>query len=76
MATVRVTTTAEATDELGKHIATVSHSSESSFHGGNRFLATYTRGACQANEHAINNMLVAQFGQLEDYVEVPRRTEL
>lgn len=70
MATIRATTTVEATDELGKHIASASHSTESTVHGAHCFLATYTRGACQANEQAINNMLVAQFG------DTPKRTGL
>lgn len=72
MSTVRVTTTVEVKDALGRHFATISHSSDATPGMGDnpRFFATYTRGACQANEQAINTMMVAQFG------DTPKRTEL
>lgn len=62
MADIRVTTTVEIVDELGKPMASVTRTAAARPGGNPQFFATYTRGAIQQTEHSIAAMLIAEFG--------------
>lgn len=62
MARIRVITTVEITDNLDRPIVTLTKTADADPGYNPRFFATFTRGACQANEHALNNMLIAEYG--------------
>jgi hypothetical protein len=64
MAEIRVWTTVEITNHLGKVLVAITKESEAIPQDNPRFWATYTRGACQANEHALNTMLTAEYGDV------------
>jgi hypothetical protein len=63
MTEIRVTTSVEIMDNMGKHVASLSRSAATTAAGDNpRFWATYTRGVCQGLEQSLANMLIADYG--------------
>lgn len=62
MTDIRVTTTVEITDNLGRRITSVTQTASAKPGDNGRYFATYARGAIQATEHAIANMLIAEYG--------------
>jgi hypothetical protein len=59
---IRVTTTVDIIDNLGQPVTSLCQSTTALPGDNSRFWSTYTRGACQQVEHAIANMLIAQYG--------------
>lgn len=66
MTEIRVSTTVEIVDSIGRHVATVINSATANPGANARFYATFARGAIQSTEHQIAAALIAQFGDKPD----------
>ena len=66
MTTIRVNTSIEIIDNMGRPVVSLSQATGASPGDNSRFWATYARGACQLLEHKLADMLIAQYGDKPD----------
>ena len=66
MTEILVTTTVEITDNMGRKLIGLTRTQTAQPGDNGRFFATYTRGACQGNEHALAQMLITEYGDKPD----------
>jgi hypothetical protein len=60
--TIHVKTTVEIVSTNGRTLTEITQTARAKPSDDARFFATYTRGACQEIEHALNDMLIAKYG--------------